>query len=64
MTAAAILAIIQGLLGAVPELASLIGTIGNSGTASAADVQAILTKYSVDSAALQVSIAAAKAAGK
>jgi len=64
MTAAALIALITGLVGAVPELAQLVATIGASGTAKASDVQAILTKYGVDRAALQAAIDTAAAAGK
>jgi hypothetical protein len=60
MTAAAILALIEAFAGAIPQLATLVTNIGASGTASAADVQAILTKCGVDQAALDAAIAAGK----
>lgn len=64
MSAAAIIALITGLTGAIPELVTLIASLQNSSPASAADVLAILQKYGVDRAVFAANIAAAEAAGR
>lgn len=64
MTAAAIIALITGLSSAVPELLALYTRVSAGGTATAADVQAILSKYGVDRAVFVAAIAASEAAGK
>jgi hypothetical protein len=64
MPAATILNLALSLLtNAVPALLSLYDTIKSGGTVSETDVQAVLTKYGVDAAALQATIDAEKAAG-
>jgi hypothetical protein len=66
MTAEAILAIIEGLSSALPELLALFSKANTSGAAavSPTDVQTVLVKYGVDQAVFSSAIAAAKAAGK
>lgn len=64
MNAAAIIALVTGLSSAVPELLALYTKIGATGTATAADVSAILSKYGVDRAVFVAAIAASEAAGK
>jgi hypothetical protein len=60
MNAAAILSLIESLLSsAVPALVSLYGEIKGGGTVTEAQVQAILSQYTTDSAKLAADIAAA-----
>jgi hypothetical protein len=57
MNALAILSLIESFATAIPQLATLATNIGNSGKATPADVQAILTKCGVDQAILEANIA-------
>lgn len=59
MSAAAILALIQGIAGAIPELLSLYDEIKSGQTVTEAQVQAILAKYTTDRVTLVTDIAAA-----
>lgn len=64
MTATQIALLLNALAGAIPELLSLF-TQATSGTpVTAAQVQAIISKYEIDQAVFTSAIAAAKAAGK
>lgn len=57
MTAEMILAIIQGVAGALPQLIDLFNTVKSGGTASASQVQAILNQYGIDRAVFAAAIA-------
>ena len=57
MTAEMILAIIQGLTGALPQLIDLFNTVKSGGTASATQVAAVLNQYGIDRAVFAASIA-------
>ena len=54
-----ILEIIEALAQAIPEIAALF----TKSSASSADLDAVLSKYGIDQAALTLAIAAAKAKG-
>jgi hypothetical protein len=58
MSAAAILAIIQGIAGAIPELLSLYDQVKNGQTVTEAQVQTVLGKYTTDRVTLVTDIAA------
>lgn len=60
MTPAMILAILQGVLGAAPQLLALFQRAQSGQAVSAADVQAVLAQYQLDRDALVAAIAAAE----
>ena len=62
MTALMIEQLIMGLLQSLPQFMSLYATLKNGGTVSAADVNAIITKYGIDRAVFVAHIAAMDAA--
>ena len=64
MTAAAILALVEGLAGSVPALLALFNKASAGGTVTTADVSAILSQYGIDRAVFVAAIATSQAAGK
>jgi hypothetical protein len=64
MSAAVIAEILNALATAAPEIMTLFQQATNGTAITEAQVQALLSKYSIDQVALTAAIAAAKAAGK
>jgi hypothetical protein len=62
MTAAMILEILTGLLGAAPQLLALFNQATSGKAVAASDVSAILSQYGVDRAVLSALIAQREAA--
>lgn len=61
MSAELILALLNGVLGAAPELLALFQKANTGGTVAATDVTAVLSKYGIDRAVFAAAIAAAEA---
>jgi hypothetical protein len=62
MSATVILAILQAVLGAAPQLLALFDQAKSGTPVSAADVAAVLSQFNIDNAAFTAAIAAAEAA--
>jgi hypothetical protein len=62
MTPAVILAILQGLLGAAPEILALFQQATAGSQVSATQINSVLSKYGIDRAVFAAAIAQAEAA--